>query len=217
MHIAISQHRNMQSHFSGQLCKKYNEKKHSSMSFEVWVMNDEVWIKIKDWTLIMWTVFSSRPQKYNKENLNSTIIINQVWDDKQCSQHHQSRTSWWWKQRTINDVTQFCVCCGRSWTLTAKSVGRRRHCCCWTSGLRLREGAGNGSQEFTASTLTVLRLIGLTVALASGSARLTGFDASTIICAHSVFQHHKQWKFLEYIWDMQFVTNVLLSLRKMGG
>ena len=32
-------------------------------------------------------------------------------------------TSKRWKQRTVNDVTQFCACCGRAQTLTAKSVG----------------------------------------------------------------------------------------------
>ena len=40
---------------------------------------------------------------------------------------------------------------------------------------------------FTAFMLTVLRLIGLTVALAAGSARATGLDASNlIICELSV-------------------------------
>ena len=38
-------------------------------------------------------------------------------------------------------------------------------------------GVGNGSQVFTASILTVLRLISLTVALAACSARVTGIDA----------------------------------------
>ena len=35
-------------------------------------------------------------------------------------------------------------------------------------------GAGNGSQVFVASMLTVLLLISLTVALAAGSARVNG-------------------------------------------
>ena len=48
--------------------------------------------------------------------------------------------------------------------------------------LAAAEGAGNESQvKFTASLLTVLRLISLTVALAEGSARVTGLNASTII------------------------------------
>ena len=42
---------------------------------------------------------------------------------------------------------------------------------------------GNGSQVFTASILTVLWLISLTVALAAGLARATGLDASTAIYA----------------------------------
>ena len=42
------------------------------------------------------------------------------------------------------------------------------------------EGSGNGGQVFTASMLTVLWRISLTVALAVGSARVTGLDASTL-------------------------------------
>ena len=76
-------------------------------------------------------------------------------------------TSKRWKQRTVNDVTQFCACCGRARTLTTKPVGQGRHCCCLATGLRPR-GACNGSQVFTASTLNVRRLISLTVALAAG-------------------------------------------------
>ena len=41
---------------------------------------------------------------------------------------------------------------------------------------------GNGSQVFTAFLLTVLWLISLTIALAWGSARVAGLDASTYIC-----------------------------------
>ena len=41
--------------------------------------------------------------------------------------------------------------------------------------------AGNGSQVFIASMLTVLRLISLTVALAAGSARVTALGASIYI------------------------------------
>ena len=68
-------------------------------------------------------------------------------------------TSKKWRQRTVNDVTQFCVCSDRgNRTLAAKSVGRGH-------GLAATGEAGNGSQVFTAaSMLTVLRLISLTVA-----------------------------------------------------
>ena len=41
-----------------------------------------------------------------------------------------------------------------------------------------QRGAGNGIRVLTTSMLTELRLISLTVALAAGSARATGFDAS---------------------------------------
>ena len=58
------------------------------------------------------------------------------------------------------------------------SVGLGRHCCCWATGLQPWGEGGNGSQVFTASMLTVLRHISLTVALAAGSARVTGLDAS---------------------------------------
>ena len=56
-------------------------------------------------------------------------------------------------KRTVHDVTQFCVCCGRGDRIfAAKFVDRGL-------GLRPREeGAGNGIQAFTASMLTVLRL-----------------------------------------------------------
>ena len=49
-----------------------------------------------------------------------------------------------------------------------------------TAGSRAsgRGGASNGSQVYTASMLTVLQLISLTVALAAGSARVTGRGAS---------------------------------------
>ena len=90
-------------------------------------------------------------------------------------------TSKLWKQRAINDATQLCVCCGRgARTLATKSVGLGRHCCCWVTGLRPWE-SDNGSQVFTAYMFTVLRLISLTVALAAGSARVTGHGASKII------------------------------------
>ena len=48
------------------------------------------------------------------------------------------------------------------------------------NGLAAPGGGGDGSQGFTAPMLTVLRLINLTVALAAGSARVTGLDASTV-------------------------------------
>ena len=89
----------------------------------------------------------------------------------------------WWKQRTVNDDTQFCACCGWARTLTAKAVGRGRDCYCWAMGLR-RRGADNGSQVFTSSMLTALRLISLTVAFAAGSARASGLDASSYIIAY---------------------------------
>ena len=41
-------------------------------------------------------------------------------------------------------------------------------------------GTGNGSQVFTASTLTALRPISLTVALAAGSARIMCHGASIL-------------------------------------
>ena len=53
---------------------------------------------------------------------------------------------------------------GRS--VVGRSVGRGR--LCWRHGLAAAgEGVGDGSQVFTASMLTVLRLINLTVALAA--------------------------------------------------
>ena len=55
------------------------------------------------------------------------------------------------------------------------------------------EGAGDGSQVFTASILTVLRLISLTVAFAAGSARATGLDASTI--------------FIDLVWQWQILCS----------
>ena len=61
--------------------------------------------------------------------------------------------------RTVNDVMQFCVCCGRGdRTLAAKSVDR---------GYLAAAGRGsdNGSQVLTASMLTVFRLISLSVGL----------------------------------------------------
>ena len=84
-----------------------------------------------------------------------------------------------WKQRTVHDVTQFCVCCGRGdLNLTARSVSRSvggRYCCRWATLLvAAGDGAGNGSRVFTASILTLLRVIGLTVALAAVSARVYG-------------------------------------------
>ena len=86
-----------------------------------------------------------------------------------------------WKQRTVNDVTQLCVCCGRGTrTLTTKSVGRGKTLLLLGHGLAAAERAGNGSQVFTASMLTVLRVINLTVALAGGSARVTGHGASLL-------------------------------------
>ena len=88
-------------------------------------------------------------------------------------------TSRWWKQRTFNDVTQFCACCGRDRTLTAKSVGRGK-ILLLLGHMLAAAGAGNGSQVFTASMLIVLRLIRLTVALAAGLVRATGLYASII-------------------------------------
>ena len=79
-----------------------------------------------------------------------------------------------WKQRAVNDVTQFCACSGQgARTSAAKTVGRGRYCSCWVPGLRPPVGVGNGSQVFTASMLAVLLLINLTVVLAAGSARVT--------------------------------------------
>ena len=84
--------------------------------------------------------------------------------------------------RKVNDITQVCVAglcmCGWAQTLTTKSVGWGRHCCCWVMGLR-GEGA-NGCRVFTASVLTVLRLISLTVALVAGPDRVTGLDAGSV-------------------------------------
>ena len=61
--------------------------------------------------------------------------------------------------------------------MTAKSVGRGR-LCCWVTGLPPRGEAGNGSQVFTVSMLSVLWLISLTVALVADSARAAGLEAS---------------------------------------
>ena len=70
-------------------------------------------------------------------------------------------TSKSWEKRTVSDVTQFCVCCGRGdRTLTIKSIG-------WGHG-PATTGAGNRSRVFAASMLTVLRPINLSVALAAG-------------------------------------------------
>ena len=61
-----------------------------------------------------------------------------------------------------NDVTQVCACCcyvrakGRARTLTANSVGRSgKTLLLLGHGLADAEGAGNGSQVFTAFMLTV--------------------------------------------------------------
>ena len=108
---------------------------------------------------------------------------------------NQSRISCWailsisissklWKQRTVDDVTQLCVRCGRgAQTWNTKSVGRGRHCCCWVTDLPWR-GLDNESRVFTASMLTVIRPFVLTVALAAGLARVTGLGVSI---AYSTF------------------------------
>ena len=60
--------------------------------------------------------------------------------------------------------------------MTTKSVGKDTAAAGpWAFG---RGVGGNGSQVFTASMLTVLRLLSSTVALAAGSARVTDLDAS---------------------------------------
>ena len=88
-------------------------------------------------------------------------------------------TSKLWEQRTVYDVTQFCVCCGRgARTLAAKSVGRGKTLLLLGHGLAA-EG-GNWNQVFTASMLTVLQLISLRFALAASSARVTGLRSSII-------------------------------------
>ena len=57
--------------------------------------------------------------------------------------------------RTANDVTQFYVL----WSNFGHQVGRSgKMGIAWVTGMRPR-GAGNGSHVFTASMLTVLRLI----------------------------------------------------------
>ena len=62
--------------------------------------------------------------------------------------------------RTVKDVMQLCVCCGRGdRTLAAKSIDRG-YLAAAGSG-----GSGNGSQVLTASMLTVFRLISLSVGL----------------------------------------------------
>ena len=58
--------------------------------------------------------------------------------------------------------------------MATKSVGRGHGLATAGRGVV----AGNGSQVFTTSMLTVLRLNSLTVALAAGSARVTGFGSS---------------------------------------
>ena len=65
-------------------------------------------------------------------------------------------------------------------TLTTKSVGRGKTLLL-DHGLAPVGGAGNGSQVFTASMLTVFRLFSLTVALAAGSACARGLDANWLI------------------------------------
>ena len=86
----------------------------------------------------------------------------------------------WWKQRTANNVTQFCVCCGRgARTLASKSVGRGH-------GLvAVEEGSGNGSQVFTAS-MTILWLISLTVALGGGGSVPVNANARLNHCVFAV-------------------------------
>ena len=68
----------------------------------------------------------------------------------------------------------------------SRSVGRGRHCLGY--GLAAT-GAGNWSQAFTTSMLTVLRLISSTVALTAGSARVTGLGSSTSIVPNDSLVH----------------------------
>ena len=71
----------------------------------------------------------------------------------------------------------------RSSSNFGRQVGRSGKTLSNLSGSRAcGRGAGNGSQVFIASMLTdVLRLFSLTVALAEGSARVTGHGSSHII------------------------------------
>ena len=64
--------------------------------------------------------------------------------------------------------------------MTANAVGRLGKTLLLLGHGLAAAGACNGSYMFTASMLTVLWLISLTVALAAGSARATDLDASTL-------------------------------------
>ena len=80
-----------------------------------------------------------------------------------------------------------------------KSVGRSGEALLLLDhGLAAARGAGNESRVITPSILTVIRLISLTVALAAGSARATGLDAS--IYTWACWRNCSRYTYVQYIY-----------------